>query len=386
LTCTSPVATITATSNVAGSTFVWGGGITTNTRTVTAAGTYTVTVSSPTGCTATKSVVVTSNLTQITSAITSAGNLTCTRISTALTASANGFTANYIWSNTSTTASITVIAPGTYTVTISNPTNGCTVSASIAVTQNVVTPIIAIGGRLEFCAGSSTTLTAAASNVNATFMWNSAAISPTLTVQIGGIYTVTATNAANGCTTTKTATVVLKARPVVTITQPNIPCTGLTTALLASGGGTYLWNTQATTASITIAPSTTLPATYTVTVTGANACTATATKIPQYLSGTGCTPIGGVGTGRAVANVAPIALYPNPTEYNFNLVFGEEDWLDATITVTDVAGKTITTIQKSFIGAGETMAFETTNWVSGVYFVMIENKTKRQRLKVVKMQ
>ncbi len=55
----------------------------------------------------------------------------------------------------------------------------------------------------------------------------------------------------------------------------NTICAGQSTTLTASGGGTYLWSTGATTAAITVSPAATT--TYTVTVTTALGCTATAT-------------------------------------------------------------------------------------------------------------
>jgi PKD repeat protein len=77
-----------------------------------------------------------------------------------------------------------------------------------------------------------------------------------------------------GCSSARTpVTATIKALPAanagndVTITQ------GSSTTLTATGGGTYLWSNGATTASTTVSPSATT--TYTVTVTGANGCTAT---------------------------------------------------------------------------------------------------------------
>ncbi|OWY25739.1 hypothetical protein C7N43_31380, partial [Sphingobacteriales bacterium UPWRP_1] len=53
----------------------------------------------------------------------------------------------------------------------------------------------------------------------------------------------------------------------------NTVCDGQTTTLTATGGGTYLWSTGATTAAITVSPTSTT--TYTVTVTSTDGCTAT---------------------------------------------------------------------------------------------------------------
>lgn len=64
--------------------------------------------------------------------------------------------------------------------------------------------------------------------------------------------------------------------PSVSPTTSTI-CIGQSSILTASGGGSYLWNTGSTNSSITVNPISTT--TYTVTVTDANSCTATASRI-----------------------------------------------------------------------------------------------------------
>jgi len=64
--------------------------------------------------------------------------------------------------------------------------------------------------------------------------------------------------------------------PIASISGLNSVCNGNSTTLTASGGGTYAWNTGATTAAISVTPVSTT--TYTVTVTNASGCTATANR------------------------------------------------------------------------------------------------------------
>ena len=70
-----------------------------------------------------------------------------------------------------------------------------------------------------------------------------------------------------------TRTITVNPAPTPTITGNTSICQGQSTMLTAGGGGTYSWNTGATTAAITVNPAVTT--TYTVTVTGAGGCTAT---------------------------------------------------------------------------------------------------------------
>jgi histidinol phosphatase-like enzyme len=369
-------------------TYAWSNNTTSATVNTTVAGVYTVTATTQSGCTRSASTTVAVCTPTITVAITGATNLctgSCTTLAATATGSTTGYTYNWSVAGT-TTPTITVCPTVTTTYTVSVSSGGSVATSSITVIVNSA-PSIVISGNTSFCTGGFTRLIPSlAGGAAGTFVWSNNLGTGVANIQTVGVYTITATSAA-GCTATSTVAVTMLTRPTASITQPTISCVGTVTSLTASGGGTYLWNTQATTASITVPASSATPLLYTVTVTSANGCTATATKLPQYFSGPSCTGTGGGGgTARTIGStIENIGLYPNPTESNFSLVFGENEWLDATINVTDVAGKSITTITKSFIAPSETISFETINWQAGVYFVTIENKTKRQVLKVGKM-
>lgn len=88
----------------------------------------------------------------------------------------------------------------------------------------------------------------------------------TATSLSAGTYTVTVTNATN-CAATATVTVPSTAQPTVTVNNQTV-CNGTSATLTATpsgGAGTYLWNTGATTSTLTATPGTTT--TYTVTYT-----------------------------------------------------------------------------------------------------------------------
>lgn len=186
---------------------------------------------------------------------------------------------NYSWSSGQTTSSFSEVlsANTTRTVTITNKYAFCPNSATNTRTITVgQAPVASISGPTSVCAGGTITLSASG---GATYAWsngstlNTASVTPTAG---NNTYTVTVTNAA-GCTNTTTRIITINQPPDAAITPANTVCTGQNISLTASGGGTYLWSTGATTATINpipAAPSTT----YTVTVTGANTCTNTATR------------------------------------------------------------------------------------------------------------
>ncbi len=198
----------------------------------------------------------------------------CAGSSTVLTATGGG---TYKWSNGITTPSITATAAGTYTVTVTNAA-GCTNTASATVSA-LPSPIAAITGNTSICTGSSTVLTATGGG---TYKWSTGATTPSITTAAAGTYTVTVTSAA-GCSATASTTVVIKPAPIVTITGNTSVCAGSSTILTATGGGTYSWSNGATTPSITVTPSMKNPI-YSVTVTGANGCTATKSVTVSFLA------------------------------------------------------------------------------------------------------
>lgn len=190
-----------------------------------------------------------------------AGNtVICAGSPTTLTASGG---TSYLWSNNATTPTLTVSTAGTYSVTATNAA-GCKATASTTVAVSPL-PVATISGNTSICTGTSTTLTASGGG---TYLWSNNATTPSISTSTAGVYSVTVTNAA-GCKATTSVTVTVKPAPVVTITGNTSICAGTSTTLTATGGGTYQWSNNATTAAITVSAA----GTYTVTVTGANGCT-----------------------------------------------------------------------------------------------------------------
>ncbi|MBI3510116.1 MAG: gliding motility-associated C-terminal domain-containing protein [Bacteroidetes bacterium] len=273
ITCANPSVTLTGTS--AGNTMVWNGGALVNApnpATVSAAGTYTCTATSPAGCTATQTITVTSNTTPPVVTAASSGTITCTNTSVTLTGTSAGNT--MVWNGGALVNApnpATVSAAGTYTVTATDATNGCTATQTIAVSSNTTPPtvIATTSGNLS-CTVLSVTLTG--TSAGNTMVWNGGALvnaANPATVSAAGSYTVTATDATNGCTATQTVTVTSSATPpaVTATASGNITCTTTSITLTGtSAGNTMVWNGGA----LVNAPN---PAT--VSATGTYTCTAT---------------------------------------------------------------------------------------------------------------
>ncbi|MDX2001366.1 MAG: PKD domain-containing protein [Chitinophagales bacterium] len=236
--------------------------------------TYTVTVTSSNGCTATDQIIVTVNQAPVISISPSTPSY-CTGGSTTLTASgastytwnpATGLNATYL---ATVTANPTVTT--TYTVTAIS-SNGCSATQQVTVTVNpppIVNvnpsnPAICVGGSVSLAAsGASTYSWTPATGLNTT-TGATVIASPAATQ----LYTVTATDA-NGCTATKQVTVTVNALPAVSATASQLAiCNGQSTTLTASGGASYTWTPATglnTTTGATVIASPTVTTTYIVT-------------------------------------------------------------------------------------------------------------------------
>jgi len=185
-------------------TYTWSNGQSGSTASGLAVGTYSLTVVDGTGC----SALGTFNVTppqqpyypQAETVVVNEPD--CTNLNngelSAQLAYSNYPPYTYLWSNGATNESVTALATGTYTVTITDAL-GCTASATAT-----------LGKKLDMtgsvvCNGSPTG-TASALLVNATspvnYVWSNGQTGSSLNNLSGGFYIVTATDA-NGCTATK---------------------------------------------------------------------------------------------------------------------------------------------------------------------------------------
>ncbi|MBL7783707.1 MAG: hypothetical protein JNM22_20900, partial [Saprospiraceae bacterium] len=149
-----------------------------------------------------------------------------------------------------------------------------------------------------------------------------------------GTYTVVATNTTTTCTLTMTGSAVVSINQLpiagITVTETsgaanndNTICAGDAALLTATGGGTYLWSVPGnimTTQIAVLPPSTT---TFTVTVTGANTCMATASTTITVNSLPTAFNVTGGGTVCTTDNIGVvIGLSGSQTGVNYQLKLG----------------------------------------------------------------
>jgi hypothetical protein len=118
-----------------------------------------------------------------------------------------------------------VSVAGPYTVTVQDAA-GCTATATVTVGSNTVTPVANVMGNFTLCTGASTTLIASAGFANYAWSAGTAGTSANRRVfNAAGTYSVVITGA-NGCATTKTFTVTMNAKPVLSAASIPAICAG----------------------------------------------------------------------------------------------------------------------------------------------------------------
>ncbi|MBL7931004.1 MAG: T9SS type A sorting domain-containing protein [Bacteroidia bacterium] len=222
-------------------TYTWVNGPTNTNHSVTPIGntTYSVDMSTPYGCTASNTVMVTVN--PITVTANSSSLSICAGSSVVLTA--GGGATSFTWNTNpvSNSTLVTVIPSATtiYSVQGSN-TAGCLAGASLQVlyfpnpTVTVMSQTVVCGSQTSLSATSSDSYTWTTGPANSDFV-----ITPT----VNTTYSVTATNSA-GCVQTNTAMVTVDPITVTALVSSSAICLGDTVTVAANGASTYTWNTN----------------------------------------------------------------------------------------------------------------------------------------------
>jgi hypothetical protein len=195
------------------------------------------------------------------------------------TASANptGGTPGYgfLWSNGSTMQDITGLAPGTYTVTVTDA-NGCSSAQTVNVTGFNCNLSLSVSSSAPSCFGfANGQATAVPSNGSLpyTFQWSTGASTQTVTNIPAGSYTVTASDA-DGCEISQSITVSQPDQLLATVTNiQNVLCpgdnTGSATITVTGGTEPYTFFPSGTLMNLAVGN-------YGVTVTDSRGCSALA--------------------------------------------------------------------------------------------------------------
>ncbi len=276
--CTLPGSmTVNVNGGVEPYSYAWSNGQSTQSIGNLTIGQYCVTVTDDNDCVLVKCQNIGANLgVQVGASPVVCGNAT----GGSATANPNGGVTpySYLWSNGGTTATISNLPPGTYTVTLTSA-NGCTATDAEAVVLTSGSFGVSLASTNPTCSGSSTgSITANPNGGALPFMynWSSGQSSKTINNLMAGSYSVTVTDHF-GCTASQVAVLTYQSNLTVNLNPINPTCAGANNGSISANpnGGVlpynYNWSTGSTSQTISNAG----PGAYTVTVTDALGCTGT---------------------------------------------------------------------------------------------------------------
>ncbi|MBK7939395.1 MAG: hypothetical protein IPJ82_20945 [Lewinellaceae bacterium] len=256
ITCTASSVTLQANSPTSGVNYAWTGpGITPANQNlqnpvVNQPGNYVVTATNPVnGCTSTISTLVTGDVTPPVISVTG-GMITCVQPNVTLGSTVNIPNATFNWNGpcihpgNQNLQNPVVNCTGTFTVTVTNMTNGCSSTASTSVDQNTSIPSADAGpDQTISCQQTSVILNGSgnAGGAPLAFLWTGPGINagnqglPTPSVNQAGTYLLSVSNTANGCIKTDTVVVNSSVIPpdadagadqIITCTAPTVTVGG----------------------------------------------------------------------------------------------------------------------------------------------------------------
>jgi len=272
-------AVVTVTGGSGNYSYTWGNGQTTATATNLSAGNHTVTVIDLTsGCMATATVNIPTAPVLAADVVVNS-NANCL-VGGSATVTISGGTPPYIigWSNGQTTATATNLNAGPQNVTVTDA-GGCIVIKTVIILQAQGPDVTAVVNSNASCTANNGNATATATGGTPpyVYLWDNGETTATANSLSAGVHTVTVTDT-GGCSGTAMVTIIQASAPTASAAvTAQLTCITLGSASVTPSGGTppftYLWTGGQTTQSI----SGLTAGTYSVTVTDANFCTATAT-------------------------------------------------------------------------------------------------------------
>ncbi len=278
---------ITTTLGAPGYTWLWSTGATTEDLSGVSIGNYTLTVTDALGCTITAGAYTVEEPAILAITLDNSTDVSCNGAADGavmMTTTGGTSTYTYAWSNGQVTEDITGLSGSSNTVTVTD-FNGCTATSGPHIVNEASAIVVTIDNidsvSCNGAADGAIAISVSGGTPAYSYNWdNGGGTTEDLTNLSGNTYTVTVTDGAN-CTVTSGPHVVLEPAAlnvVITATVPLEGCLGEPFGVLdaaASGGtgtATYQWSNSITTAS-NAGLNTGI---YTVTVTDANGCTATA--------------------------------------------------------------------------------------------------------------
>lgn len=306
------------------SSYIWEDTRTTSsTRTVSQPGYYWVTVTSPSGCTASDTILIKA---ETGTAPNLGENLRICQGSTAVLSPGGGFK-SYKWNTGDSSSTLVVTQAGKYRVTTINQ-RGCEASDEIEVS---FLPKPDLGPDMSICNGDRVVLNPGAGYRS--YEWSSnQSHGQTLPVGKPGIYWVRVTDD-QGCTQTDSVEVRFLPAPWVNLGLDTVISDGQSITLDAGDGASYVWSTGQQTRTITVDKT----GNYSVTVTNSFGCESS-DAISVIVA-----PVAGIDKN-FTTDAFDIRLTPNPFDKEMTIMLNMKRSVEYSLEVFDLAGRKVTTI------------------------------------------
>lgn len=193
ITCAVPESAISSSANFDVSTWNWsgpGGFVSSDpVALTTTAGVYILTATDASGCTATTAVTVQTDTVATSGPVLPGTAVICT-----------GDCLDFVTAGIYTVSPNEICDPGTYIITVTNSSNGCTATSTVVITEPAPLQFNATITDESVPGASNGSITVnITGGVPVTFLWSNGATTPNLTGLSAGVYTLTVTDLTNGC-------------------------------------------------------------------------------------------------------------------------------------------------------------------------------------------
>lgn len=266
----------------------------------------------------------------------------------------------FVWNTNEVSQVICPSSPGMYWVIVSD-SNNCQNSDTVMLINNP-SPALDAGADTEFCTGTTVTIGEVNPDTSATYMWNTSAMTPTLSVTTGGIYVLTATSGA-GCDAVDSVVVTERNVPAANFSIDTSNCPIIQFNDNSTDATTWSWDfgngTNASASSPSQDYTNSGGGTYPVTLIVTNLCGTDTTTLNVEIS---CL----VGVRPILSNLE-VSLYPNPNQGSFMIQLSELRQ-DANLQVFDMSGKEVYRSEVADPQGSYQERIELGDVASGMYF------------------
>jgi len=275
----------------------------------------------------------------------------------------NGYT-SYNWNDgLAYTQELNVSESGEYFVEVGLPEGGFGFGTISVIFEP--TPIVQLSPTYTICEGSEITLNAGDDFLG--YLWSNGSQEQFQTFSEAGEIWVEIENYSECWSERFTINIAFESLPIVELGVDTTICNDISITLDAGEGASYLWNTGATTRTISTPIDTTFISTisYSVEVTSENGCVGEGFREITFKY---CTGI------EELTSIIEAEIQPNPSRGDFALILNSSEKMELQIEIISTKGEVIKRIENLEIIGKNRLPFNLQNHNSGLYFMRVISK------------